>query len=308
MGTLPLERNSIRVDPVTHHQVPSNLSNKGVSIVLLGVGRSTVERDTAGRSHIAFCDGRIERRGERPIIPKDRVRYLSEISDTIRTYNRSVEEQGVLAIEAQALAVVARRNDDDAMAEAGRDVLASLDPRAAAILTDWDDTAASYAADATTYEIRGNEIEVETSATTLSGTRIPKVVFPGLTGWGDRVRWGLQENLPGRFPFAAGVFPFKRDAEDPTRMFAGGGGPEQTNRRFHYVSRGMPAIRLSTAFDSVTLYGGDPDTRPDIYGKVGNSGVSVATLDDAKKLSGAQVKADIVHGMHFAAAHFENGF
>ncbi len=222
--------------------------------------------------------------GERPIIPKDRVRYLSEISDTIRTYNRRVEGQGVLAIEAQALAVVARRNDDDAMAEAGRDVLASLDPRAAAILTDWDDTAASYAADATTYEIRGNEIEVETSATTLSGTRIPKVVFPGLTGWGDRVRWGLQENLPGRFPFAAGVFPFKRDAEDPTRMFAGGGGPEQTNRRFHYVSRGMPAIRLSTAFDSVTLYGGDPDTRPDIYGKVGNSGVSVATLDDAKKL------------------------
>ncbi len=222
--------------------------------------------------------------GERPIIPKDRVRYLSEISDTIRTYNRSVDEQGTLATEAQALAVVARRNADGTMAAASRDVQASLDPGAAAVLAEWDSTAAAYTADAITYEIRGSEIEVQTSSTTLSGTRIPKVVFPRLIGWGDRVQWGLQENLPGRFPFTAGVFPFKRSAEDPTRMFAGEGGPEQTNRRFHYVSRGMPAIRLSTAFDSVTLYGDDPDTRPDIYGKVGNSGVSVATLDDAKKL------------------------
>ncbi len=222
--------------------------------------------------------------GERPIIPKDRVRYLSEISDTIRTYNRSVDEQGALAIESQALAIVAERNADETMAAASCDALASLDPLAAQVLADWDDTAAAYTGDAVTYEIRGNEIEAETSATTLSGTRIPKVVFPRFTGWGDRVRWGLQENLPGRFPFTAGVFPFKRAAEDPTRMFAGEGGPEQTNRRFHYVSRGMPAIRLSTAFDSVTLYGDDPDTRPDIYGKIGNSGVSVATLDDAKKL------------------------
>jgi methylmalonyl-CoA mutase len=222
--------------------------------------------------------------GERPIIPKDRVRYLSEISDTIRTYNRSVDEQGTLATEAQALAVVARRNDDEAMVAASRDVQTSLDTGAAAVLAEWDSTAAAYTADAITYQIRGNEIEAKTSSTTLSGTRIPKVVFPRLTGWGDRVRWGLQENLPGRFPFTAGVFPFKRAAEDPTRMFAGEGGPEQTNRRFHYVSKGMPAIRLSTAFDSVTLYGDDPDTRPDIYGKVGNSGVSVATLDDAKKL------------------------
>ena len=222
--------------------------------------------------------------GEEPVIPKDRVRYLSEISDTIRTYNRTVDEQASLAIEAQALRVVARRNDDEAMAASSDDSLASLDPQAASVLANWDGTAASYAAGSITYEIRGNEIEVETSATTLSGTTIPKVVFPRLTGWGDRVRWGLQENLPGRFPFTAGVFPFKRVAEDPTRMFAGEGGPEQTNRRFHYVSKGMPAIRLSTAFDSVTLYGDDPDTRPDIYGKVGNSGVSVATLDDAKKL------------------------
>jgi methylmalonyl-CoA mutase len=222
--------------------------------------------------------------GERPVIPKDRVRYLSEISDTIRTYNRSVDEQGDLAIEAQALAIVANRNADEKMAAASRDALALLDPRSADILAGWEASAAAYTADVVTYEIRGHEIEVETSATTLSGTRIPKVIFPRFIGWGDRVRWGLQENLPGRFPFTAGVFPFKRASEDPTRMFAGEGGPEQTNRRFHYVSKGMPAIRLSTAFDSVTLYGDDPDTRPDIYGKVGNSGVSVATLDDAKKL------------------------
>ena len=222
--------------------------------------------------------------GERPIIPKDRVRYLSEISDTIRTYNRSVDEQGRLALEAQALSIVAERGTDEAMIAASAEAMASLDPPAAAVLAEWDDNVDSYAADAVTYEIRGNEIEVETSLMTLSGTRIPKVIFPRLTGWGDRVRWGLQENLPGRFPFTAGVFPFKRAAEDPTRMFAGEGGPEQTNRRFHYVSRGMPAVRLSTAFDSVTLYGDDPDTRPDIYGKIGNSGVSVATLDDAKKL------------------------
>ncbi|MEA3511695.1 MAG: methylmalonyl-CoA mutase family protein, partial [Actinomycetota bacterium] len=222
--------------------------------------------------------------GEQPVIPKDRVRYLSEIADTIRTYNRAIGEQEVLATEAQALDVVARRSGDETMLAASRDAFSELDPRVAATLAEWDNTALAYAAETISYEVRGADIEVEGSSTTLSGTRIPKVVFPRLSGWGDRVRWGMQENVPGRFPFTAGVFPFKRAAEDPTRMFAGEGGPEQTNRRFHYVSKGMPAIRLSTAFDSVTLYGDDPDTRPDIYGKVGNSGVSVATLDDAKKL------------------------
>ena len=120
--------------------------------------------------------------------------------------------------------------------------------------------------------------------TTLSGTSFRKVVHPHLDGWGDRVRYLRQENLPGQFPFTAGVFPFKRQAEDPTRMFAGEGGPEQTNRRFHYLAANMQAVRLSTAFDSVTLYGNDPAPRPDIYGKVGNSGVSIPTLDDVKKL------------------------
>ena len=225
-----------------------------------------------------------DRGGDQPIIPKDRVRYLSEISDTIRSYNERVAAQTALANEAQAFEIVGRTSGDATIAAAGREATAALDPDAAGILREWDQTAEGYSSDTATYDVRGAEIHVDTASTTLSGTRIPKVAFPRTTGWADRVRWGLQENLPGRFPFTAGVFPFKRAAEDPTRMFAGEGGPEQTNRRFHYVSRDMPAVRLSTAFDSVTLYGEDPDERPDIYGKIGNAGVSVATLDDVKKL------------------------
>ena len=222
--------------------------------------------------------------GEKPVIPGDRVRYLSEISETIRAYNTRVEHQMGRATEAQAYAVVAEATTDALLGAAASDALGALDEDAAAVLAGWNETAEAYAADTATYDVRDVEIEVETASTTLSGTRIPKVAYPRIAGWADRVRWGLQENVPGRFPFTAGVFPFKRAAEDPTRMFAGEGGPEQTNRRFHYVSRDMPAVRLSTAFDSVTLYGEDPDQRPDIYGKIGNAGVSVATLDDVKKL------------------------
>ena len=242
-----------------------------------------VKQHTEGR-FVSTIDLPTDHGGEQPVIPKDRVRYLSEISDTIRTYNERVAAQMVRANEAQAFSVVAETSGDAKTDAAGREVMAGLDPDAAGILGEWDQVADAYSADSATYEVRDTEIHVDTASTTLSGTRIPKVAFPRLTGWADRVRWGLQENLPGRFPFTAGVFPFKRAAEDPTRMFAGEGGPEQTNRRFHYVSRDMPTVRLSTAFDSVTLYGEDPDERPDIYGKIGNSGVSVATLDDVKKL------------------------
>ena len=133
------------------------------------------------------------------------------------------------------------------------------------------------------YTVRDKVIKQPMIASSLSGTRIPKVVLPKFKDWGDILKWQAQENVPGHFPFTAGVFPLKREGEDPTRMFAGEGGPERTNRRFHYVSVDQPAKRLSTAFDSVTLYGEDPDHRPDIYGKVGNSGVSIATVDDAKK-------------------------
>jgi methylmalonyl-CoA mutase len=244
---------------------------------------ASLERHTKGHFR-STIDLPIDHGGAQPVIPKDRVRYLSEISATIRSYNERVATQAALANEAQAFDVVGRTSGDATVEAAGREAMSALDSDAAGILLEWDQMAEAYAAEAATYEVRGAEINVDTGSTTLSGTRVPKVALPRITGWADRVRWGLQENLPGRFPFTAGVFPFKRAAEDPTRMFAGEGGPEQTNRRFHYVSRDMPAARLSTAFDSVTLYGEDPDTRPDIYGKIGNSGVSVATLDDVKKL------------------------
>ncbi|HQZ43780.1 MAG TPA: methylmalonyl-CoA mutase family protein, partial [Flavobacteriales bacterium] len=135
-----------------------------------------------------------------------------------------------------------------------------------------------------TYSVRGKEIKVPNHTESLSHLKIPKVALPKFRSWGDKVRWAMQENTPGFFPYTAGIYPFKRTGEDPARMFAGEGGPERTNKRFHYVSKGMPAKRLSTAFDSVTLYGNDPGRRPDIYGKVGNSGVSICCLDDAKKL------------------------
>jgi methylmalonyl-CoA mutase len=151
-------------------------------------------------------------------------------------------------------------------------------------LREWDERVAAYRAPVYRYTVRSKVVEVETHTESLSRLRIPKVSMPRYTGWADRARWLWSEQVPGRFPFTSGVFPFKRENEDPTRMFAGEGGPERTNKRFHYVSLGLPARRLSTAFDSVTLYGEDPNLRPDIYGKIGNSGVSVCCLDDAKKL------------------------
>lgn len=159
-----------------------------------------------------------------------------------------------------------------------------LHPSCQKLLTEWPATKKRYAAEKYQFEVRGKVLELDLVSYTLSHLRIPKVALPKYEDWGDILTWLLREGPPGQFPFTAGVFPLKRENEDPARMFAGEGGPERTNRRFHYLSRGLPAARLSTAFDSVTLYGEDPDRRPDIYGKVGNSGVSIANLDDAKKL------------------------
>ncbi|HZH35796.1 MAG TPA: methylmalonyl-CoA mutase family protein, partial [Flavisolibacter sp.] len=159
-----------------------------------------------------------------------------------------------------------------------------LHPDCKKLVEAWPALQEKYAADNFEYKVRDKVIKQHITITSLSGTRIPKVVLPKYKDWGDILKWQLQENVPGEFPYTAGVFPLKRAEEDPTRMFAGEGGPERTNRRFHYVSQGQPAKRLSTAFDSVTLYGEDPAPRPDIYGKIGNSGVSIATVDDAKKL------------------------
>lgn len=225
------------------------------------------------------------------IIPPKRTRYLSEISETIRDYNQRVEQQKQVAQKLygldKSLEVMKELDKQDAfraIEDAKKQIELDLDPYNKKLLDDWPAKKQNYEGEHFTYEVRGKEIKVATKTITLSQTQIPKVSLPRYEAWGDLLKWSLQENVPGEFPYTSGVFPFKRTGEDPTRMFAGEGGPERTNKRFHYVSFGLPAARLSTAFDSVTLYGEDPDHRPDIYGKIGNSGVSICCLDDAKKL------------------------
>jgi methylmalonyl-CoA mutase len=224
------------------------------------------------------------------VIPGERVRYLADIVDSNRRYNRWADEQAQLADHLHALrtahtalpatAVAAR----DELAAAAGATEAKLAPECRALLRDWDDLVAGLTAEHTVFRVRDKEVKVQNHTRSLAGLQIPKVCLPKYRSHGDRLHWLLHENVPGRFPYAAGVYPFKRTAEDPTRMFAGEGGPERTNRRFHYLSHGQPYKRLSTAFDSVTLYGENPALRPDILGKVGNAGVSICTLDDAKRL------------------------
>lgn len=228
------------------------------------------------------------------VIPPKRTRYLSEISDLIRDYHSWVEKQVEYARKQQQ--VVGTINQLKKWKPAERDDMVKklqemqehwagkLDSISRNILDNWDELTKKYTGDYFETKIRNKVIKNKLSDTSLSGTRITRVALPKFEDNGERLRFALKENLPGFFPFTAGVFPFKRQNEDPTRMFAGEGTPERTNKRFHYVSEGMPAKRLSTAFDSVTLYGEDPDYRPDIYGKIGNSGVSICSLDDMKKL------------------------
>ena len=231
------------------------------------------------------------------IIPPKRVRYLSEIAESNRKYDDWVEQQAKMAEQIYqingTLTALKTQSPVDAEAISAMETQLTdlesrlrqdLDGRCLRMLEGWGEKKARYAADHYVYQVRGRDIKVPTKTKSLSHSEIPKVVLPNYRSWGDILKWNLQENVPGEFPFTAGVFPFKRTNEDPTRMFAGEGGPERTNKRFHYVSLGMPAKRLSTAFDSVTLYGEDPGYRPDIYGKIGNSGVSICCLDDAKKL------------------------
>ena len=225
------------------------------------------------------------------IIPPARVRYLSEITETIQEYNQLVEHQSALATkwyQLQGTLDFLKSAADEALVKKIEAeiqlVIERLTPVSKKLITHWPQKLEAYKTDLYQYKVRDKVISQPMYSTSLSGTRIPKVILPKFKDWGDILRWQAQENAPGHFPFTSGVFPLKREGEDPTRMFAGEGGPERTNKRFHYVSLGQPAKRLSTAFDSVTLYGEDPAIRPDIYGKVGNSGVSIATVDDAKKL------------------------
>ena len=225
------------------------------------------------------------------IIPPHRTRYLSEISENNRSYDRWVEEQCVIAQKLFAIRTTIESlvdEDDHELIQTLQKKYAELelllDGKNRKLLEDLPAKAALYKNDFYEFRVRDKVLKVKTFSESLSRQRIPKVAFPKFKAWGDLLKWMLQENVPGEFPYTAGVFLFKRENEDPTRMFAGEGCPERTNKRFHYVSMGLPAKRLSTAFDSVTLYGQDPDLRPDIYGKIGNSGVSVCCLDDAKKL------------------------
>lgn len=247
------------------------------------------------------------------VIPPSRTRYLSEISENNRAYDEWAKEQtkvaqqlygvyktletasgteisfakGIINSE-EILEHVQQHNKQKEfiellIAEFDR-IKLNLDPHNFEHIQHWAEKVKKYKDPLYVFKVRDKEIKIETHSESLSHQQIPKISMPKYTAWGDLLGWILQENVPGEFPYTAGLYPFKRTGEDPTRMFAGEGGPERTNRRFHYVSLGMPAKRLSTAFDSVTLYGNDPDPRPDIYGKVGNSGVSICCLDDAKKL------------------------
>ncbi|MGB1700430.1 MAG: methylmalonyl-CoA mutase family protein, partial [Nannocystaceae bacterium] len=246
------------------------------------------------------------------VIPPSRTRYLAEIAETCEGADRRIEQQAQLASSMCALAqtitllrggtsrpdtaaeggavgtAIASDPDDGpeiaGLIERYEDLRGRLDHASRASLEEWVSLSASYDQDEFTYVVRGKEIRQPLTSVSLSGSKIPRVCVPRYNDWGDVLRWRMRENVPGYYPYTAGVFPLKRAGEDPARMFAGEGGPERTNKRFHYLSRGMPAKRLSTAFDSVTLSGEDPDPRPDIYGKIGNSGVSIATVDDAKKL------------------------
>ena len=240
------------------------------------------------------------------VIPPSRVRYLSEISENNRAYDEWAKTQSETAqklfgiyktiesVSGQELEMTkAGINNDNLekekeflellLKEFDR-VKMDLDPHNFEHILNWADKVKKYKDPLYVFKVRDKEIKIDTHSESLSHLQIPKIALPKYTAWGDLLTWILQENVPGEFPYASGLYPFKRTGEDPTRMFAGEGGPERTNRRFHYVSLGMPAKRLSTAFDSVTLYGNDPAPRPDIYGKVGNSGVSICCLDDAKKL------------------------
>jgi methylmalonyl-CoA mutase len=221
------------------------------------------------------------------IIPPKRVRYLSEISENNRSYDAWAAEQASIATKLYQINGIIGEKEVSSIPELQQlrqRFQEQLHPECKKLLEAWPALVKTYDADFFEYQVRDKVIKQPLTTTSLSGTRIPKVVLPKYKDWGDILRWQLQENIPGEFPYTAGVFPLKRAEEDPTRMFAGEGGPERTNKRFHYVSQGQPAKRLSTAFDSVTLYGEDPAHRPDIYGKIGNSGVSIATVDDAKKL------------------------
>jgi isobutyryl-CoA mutase len=271
--------------------IASQFNDPGTNTLYRALMDKIVERTGANLASQFACSNEMSEKLY--IIPPARVRYLSEITENNRKYDAWTRQQAAIAQKLYAIQhTIAALKDDKVNGDAifaeleklSQKLLLDLDPKNKKILDTWQEAKAQYKNEYYIFKVRDKEIKIKTHTESLSHSQIPKVAVPRYEAWGEILTWVLQENFPGAFPYTAGIYPFKREGEDPTRMFAGEGGPERTNKRFHYVSKGLPAARLSTAFDSVTLYGNDPDHRPDIYGKVGNSGVSVCCLDDAKKL------------------------
>ncbi|MEV1168274.1 fused isobutyryl-CoA mutase/GTPase IcmF [Nonomuraea sp. NPDC049784] len=263
-GTIAARYNDAGVTALYQHLKPLLLADSGPGLLSQVSGRTS--------------------QASAAIVPPARVRYLADIADTVRAYHTETLAQAEVARRRQQLAAVRTLLDDARLEELEAQADRELTDESRALLDTWPAVKERYTADELVVKVRDREIHTPLWRETLSGNRIPRVALPRYSDHGDLLRFLRGENLPGAFPFTAGVFPFKRDDEDPTRMFAGEGDPFRTNRRFKLLSEGQPATRLSTAFDSVTLYGHDPDLRPDIYGKVGTSGVSIATLDDMKVL------------------------
>ena len=288
--------------------IASQFNDPGMNTLYKAIMGKVVEK-TEAKDLISKIDITDEMSEKIFVIPPARIRYLSEISESNRAYDEVATEQSEIAqklfgiyktIESVNNAPVILNSigiDEDSIVttEENKEFIGLLLKEFARMKMDlnpyhwesiiaWNDKVKKYKDPLYVFKVRDKEIKIATHSESLSHLQIPKISLPKYTAWGDLLTWILQENVPGEFPYTSGLYPFKRTGEDPSRMFAGEGGPERTNKRFHYVSHGMPAKRLSTAFDSVTLYGNDPDLRPDIYGKVGNSGVSICCLDDAKKL------------------------
>lgn len=282
-------------DPETmpiYGSIASQFNDPGTNALYKGLMDTIVAKTGADlRSSFKATDEQSEKIY---IIPPARTRYLSEIAENNRSYNLKAADQAEVAQKLygihKTIDTIQATNIEDKdrlikeLQEVYHTISLDLDPKNLATLQNWEAKKANYQNEFYEFKVRDKVLKIKTHTSSLSHTELPKVAVPKWESWGEILKWCLTENFPGEFPYAAGIYPFKREGEDPTRMFAGEGGPERTNKRFHYVSKGLPAARLSTAFDSVTLYGQDPDYRPDIYGKIGNSGVSVPTLDDAKKL------------------------
>lgn len=273
--------------------IASQFNDPGMNRLYKAVMNKIVEK--TGNKNLASNFHITEEMSEKIyIIPPSKTRYLSEISENNRGYDRKAEQQAEVAQKLYGIQKSidtigeSKLEDKDrllkGLQEAYEKIKLDLDPHNWKLIENWESKKKLFSNEFYEFKVRDKVLKIATHYESLSHTQVPKIASPKYSAWGDILKWNLQENFPGDFPYTAGIYPFKREGEDPTRMFAGEGGPERTNKRFHYVSKGLPAARLSTAFDSVTLYGNDPDYRPDIYGKIGNSGVSICCLDDAKKL------------------------